>query len=243
MQTIHDIVTLKNIDGEDFEFMYDKRLYFIPAGQVRRFPRFLADHAVKHLVDKLCNKHELRTSDEAARARFAAQIVVQVETFDEPTARSQADITAERVAELNKPSDLEQILSKRKEVVDQTPHTVVVDAAGHETPFVPPAAPVTPLAPAQAPTTPAAPAVTPPATDEQEDKGFAGLKDKSQPTPPAVTAPEMPSKAQLLAYAKDTLKMNTDEPKTKKALERMTVPQLIKELDYTMPEKTIKEGV
>lgn len=234
MQTIHDIVTLKNVDNEDFEFMYDKRPYYMPVGQLRRFPRFLADHAVKHLVDKLCNKNDVRTSDDAARARFAAQIVVQVETFEEPPARTQADITADRVAELNKPSDLEQILGKRKEVVDQTPHDVVVDSKGHETPYAPPAAPTTPPVAAQAPTQPTTPAVAPAATDEQGSDEFAGLKDKSQPTPPATTVPDMPSKATLLAYAKDTLKMNTDEPKTKKALERMTVPQLIKELDYPL---------
>lgn len=239
MQTIHDIVTLKNIDGEDFEFMYDKHPYFIPAGQVRRFPRFLAEHGLKHLIDKMLNKQQLKTSDEVQRARLAQQIVVNVETFEEPPAKSQAELTAERVADMNKPSDLDALLKSHKEPVNQQPYQVKVDERGHETVVQPTAAPVTPPAAPQAPTTPAAPATTTNDTEEGADE-FAGLKDQNQPTPPTTpTTPEvkaMPSKAELLKYAADTLKMNLADDKTKKALERMTVPQLIKELDYPMGE-------
>ena len=60
---VFDTVSIQNIDDEDFIFEYDKSKgnypYIIPAGQVKRFPRFLAEHAVKHLIDKILNKIKL----------------------------------------------------------------------------------------------------------------------------------------------------------------------------------------
>ena len=114
----YDIITLQNIDSEDFVFEYAKSEgnppYNIPAGEVKRFPRFLAEHALKHLIDKILTKQKQKINNQEARMELASQIVIDEETFQSPVVKSEAERQREMVEELNKPSELDTILAKNK---------------------------------------------------------------------------------------------------------------------------------
>jgi len=244
MESLNDIVALKNLDSVDFMFMYDKREYYIPAGQIKRFPRFLADHCLKHFIDYLITKNGGRTNNVDLRKEWAAKIVIEVETFDEPPRKSAADELDERVGNMNRKSDLDSILGRHREAVDQRPYQVKVDGKGQEIKdsavVIEPPAPKTP--PPAAPTTPAQPAKATEGADGGNDE-FDGLSDPTQPKPgepTAAPAAELPTKAQLLEYAVKVVGMTKTNDKGEvdkswKTLERMTVPQLIKELQYPLP--------
>ena len=138
MQTLRkssefDIISLHNITDDDFVFEYDKSAgnppYLIPANTVRRYPRFLAEHALKHLIDKILTKKKMKTNNDTERQDLASQIVVSEETFQSGPIKTEAERTQEMVREMNKPSDLENILKKNqekakaqetKETVDET---------------------------------------------------------------------------------------------------------------------------
>lgn len=117
-RSLHDIITIQNTDDEDFTFEYDRSRgnypYTIKAGEVKRFPRFLADHAVKHLIDKLLHKKNIRVDNEAARAAETSKIYIGEEVFQQSPVESESDSIKKRVEELNKPSDLENIIAKAK---------------------------------------------------------------------------------------------------------------------------------
>jgi len=124
---LYDIVAIQNIDDEDFVFEYDRSKgnypHVIPAGQVKRFPRFLAEHAVKHLIDKLLNKRNERTNNEVLRQSLAEQIVIAEEVLQQPPRKTEAEVLKETVDNLNRPSELEQVLKKNrgKEEIATTP--------------------------------------------------------------------------------------------------------------------------
>jgi hypothetical protein len=115
----HTIVAIQNIDDEDFMFEYNASEgnppYVIPAGDVARFPQFLAEHALKHLIDKILNKREQKTNNEPLRMELANQIIIGEEVSRQKPQPSEAEKLRMEVEELNKPSTLEAILEKRKE--------------------------------------------------------------------------------------------------------------------------------
>jgi len=114
----YDVIAIQNIDTEDFTFEYGKSEgnypYTIPAGEVKRFPRFLAEHAVKHLIDKMLNKDDKRTNDMPARQDLANRIVIDEEVFQQGPIKTEADVQREEVERLNKPSDLDDIIGKMR---------------------------------------------------------------------------------------------------------------------------------
>jgi hypothetical protein len=89
--------------------------YKIPAGEVRKFPRFLAEHALKHLIDKLITKEGKSVSNQELRRDFMERIVVQEETFERATEKSEQEQLAEDIEAMNKPSQLDMILKKKRE--------------------------------------------------------------------------------------------------------------------------------
>ena len=129
----YDIISLHNIDDEDFIFEYDRAAgnppYVIPANTVKRYPRFLANHALKHLIDKILTKKDKKTNNEVARQDLAAQIVINEETFQSPVEKSEVEKNRELVESMNKPSDLEQILQKQKAKAPSVPPGVVPSTA------------------------------------------------------------------------------------------------------------------
>jgi len=118
LRSSHDIVSLKNPDSEDFIFEFDSSRgnypYTIKAGSIARFPRFLADHALKHLIDKLLNKQKIKTNNEAARANLRDKIFIGEEVFQQGPNESEAERLKREVDSLNQPSDLDRVLSRAK---------------------------------------------------------------------------------------------------------------------------------
>lgn len=110
---LYNIVAIKNIDDEDFIFSVDKERYVIPTGEIRRFPKFMARLAIKHLIDKVLQKEDPQGAslgNQAKRDEVGSKIFVVEEKFEEPKAPTAHDI----VLEVNKPSDLERLLDKNK---------------------------------------------------------------------------------------------------------------------------------
>jgi hypothetical protein len=260
-----DIITVMNIDDEDFEFEYDRSSgnypYVIPAGEIRRFPRFLAQHAVKHLIDKILNRKGIKTNDIKARSELATQVVIGEETFQQTRSKSNADITKEEIDRLNKPSDLEAVLGKKRamtpdeialrrtfkggnELSDESPAILTPPApaehfAGLNKPAQTVAGPVitTPSIPTVAPVivTPPPTVPNPPPDDNGNIPGEvdATLPGEDTTQTPMVKSKNMPSRSQLADFAKNTLKMSLDA-KTTKYFQEAPIEDLVKELDYPM---------
>ena len=204
-----DIIALHNIDSEDFTFEYDKSAgnppYTIPAGQIKRFPRFLAEHALKHLINQILTRKKMRINNEVARQELAAQIVVDEETFQQGSTQTEAEKLNKDIESMNKPSDLEKILKQNrpKEVPQESPQTD---------------------------------------TQPKAEEKFEGLEEGEEPlkgdevdtTEPTAPLPDeemvayIPSRGEIYRYA-EKQGMVLD-PETTKKLDKMKIPQLLKEL-------------
>jgi len=118
MEDFSTIVTLHNIDDEDFVFEYNKSEgnspYVMPCGEVARYPKFLADHALKHLIDKILTKKGVKTNNEIARTEVANQIVIGAESIRGEPKPTEVERLRKEVEELNKSSTLDAILARRK---------------------------------------------------------------------------------------------------------------------------------
>lgn len=109
-----DIITLINIDTETFVFEYNTSegnpSYDIPSGEARRYPGWLADHALKNLIDKILTKRDIRITNAAERHKLAEEIVVSVESLRRERKETEAEILAKKISTLNSPSDLELVV-------------------------------------------------------------------------------------------------------------------------------------
>lgn len=229
----HDIITIRNIDNEDFTFEYGRSEgnypYTIKVGETARYPRFLAEHAVKHLIDKILNKQKTKTNNAIARQQLADQIVMSEDVFQRRPQLSEAERLRHEVEELNQPSDLDLVLDRVKKNAEAT----------------------IPKKESEIPTD------TPTPTPPQEEKFEEIEKDKLQkpkepvqpeetPKPtPTVVSPEptatdsdekpealtLPTRQQLYEYAVNTIKIELT-PDTRKAFDKMSITKLVKELDY-----------
>ena len=134
----YDVVALQNIDDEDFVFEYDRSHgnypYVIPAGQIKRFPRFLAEHALKHLIDKILTKRKQKTNNEPLRQALAGEIVINEEVFQRPVVEGEADKMRKEVDRMNQPSELESILKKQRSA-EKKEETVVPPVVPEEEKF------------------------------------------------------------------------------------------------------------
>lgn len=115
------MVAIHNIDDEEFVFQYDASKgglpYVIPAGEVKRLPRFLANHALKHLIDKLItkdNKPGIGIANMDARRDYMQQIVVGEEVLETTAPRTEAEQVKDAIDLANKPSELDRILDKKR---------------------------------------------------------------------------------------------------------------------------------
>lgn len=215
------IVTLHNIDDEDFEFEYNRSEgnapYMIPAGETARYPKFLADHALKHLIDKILTKKDIKTNNEPARMEVANQIVIGEESIRGEPKLNEAEKLRREVDELNKSSTLDAILARRKAEKEAKPEEKPVEAKTTERP-------------------------------EDVTEKFEGLEKATEVDEKldeikkveeeAKKVIPMPTRTQLLEYA---VKQNLvlDEPnKEGKTLRQiytiMKIPDLVKELQYPL---------
>ena len=121
MAHAEDIVLVKNIhldsdclDEEDgyshrdrYQVRWNKMPFSVDAGSVKRFPRYLADHFAKHLIDHILQKQEdegkgmMLTRDERKRNALKEQIFADVEQTFEADVRSSAQVEAQKIDALN----------------------------------------------------------------------------------------------------------------------------------------------
>jgi len=177
---INDIVTMKNIDNEDFDFEYGNVEYRIAEGQTKLLPRFMVDVALTHLIDKILEKQDhsgMLMANKKKRAELADKIILHVDEYVAPRVKTDA----EYVEELNKPSDLDLVLASNKTRLQETTKEEAVEKPKEE---------------------------------------FQGMKEKTG----------SPTRQDMLEYARNVLKMDIDNPKTKKEWEKLSDVQLYKEL-------------
>jgi len=200
-----NIVAVHNIDDEDFVFEYDARSgnppYVIPAGEVKRFPKFLAKHAIKHLVDKIMIKNNQRISNQEARRDLMEQIIVGEESFQPEPEKSEAEKTKEVVDRVNAPSEVDRILDKIKEGEKRAEKALKEKK------------------PTKSGATP------------EDVETFAGLKKakRTSDKPEKESPRPVPTRQEIYKYAEDVLKMTIDD-KTRKKLDKMKVSELLKEV-------------
>lgn len=207
-QTNYNIVTLKNIDDEDFIFSVNKVQYVIPAGKSRRFPKFMATLAYKHLVDKLLLKEDPEGTllgNQGKRDEVGTKILISEETYEQPEVPTDGQI----VEEMNKPSDIDRLLEKNKRVLKKeeppvatTDKDIIIEK---------------PEAPATA-----------------EEK-FDGLEvdptiEGESATGVTDATSELPSREEMMDYAENTLMLNVAHHMTKKRLAKLSDEELYAEL-------------
>ena len=70
-----DVINFTNVDSSDFEGMWGGEVTVIKAGETRPFPRFLAYHYAKHLIDKILLRGGGDYGDEVQRKPLEARIL------------------------------------------------------------------------------------------------------------------------------------------------------------------------
>lgn len=242
-------ITLLNPSDDPFEVWYNNKLYrTIPPGQVLTLPYPVGERlALKHLIDRMCNINNIPTNDEAARSRFRQQIVVRedrdasAQTLDEFTGMQR------KIDLLNKTNASGTIVSCpvcNTKTYNLPEHEMLNHGAAQVS------APAIESAPATM-------AVVPPQTQSAYDatailRRATGDNDEPQtlkeevveevatpvtttPVPPEAPIEQtktQPTREELIAFARDTLKMNVEDPDTKKAFEVLSIDALVKELSY-----------
>lgn len=95
-----DVINLTNIDTSDFEGMWGGEITIIKAGETKPFPRFLAYHYAKHLMDKILINSGKDFGDEVLRKPLEERILGIVSVAPEViTPVAQEVITPEVVGE------------------------------------------------------------------------------------------------------------------------------------------------
>lgn len=241
--TLYNQITVKNIDSEDFVFKHEREMYMIGAGEVRVFPKFMVRPMLKHLIDKILIKRDpegklLRVQQ--LRDQLASQIILKEEAYERPRTPTDREI----VDNMNKQPELDRILEKNKAALRQEESTLipqppVVPMNG----IVPPT--VTPVKPKRAGkvkaddvvVTKSSPVVQPVASQPEkfdqieQEQAVAANKDVKVPT-----------RESMLEYAKNVLKMDINETKTKKAFDSMSDKQLFVELGLDKEEDLAELG-
>lgn len=182
---MYDTIAICNVDNEAFTFFVDKRPYTLQIGEIRYFPRFIANYGVRGLIDRICNKKDQKGKlirDMEYRDQLASKIVIDEKPLASPVTKTQAEINDEMVAQLNTRSDLDAVLKKRKEdlkggeAVLPAPKSMVEQAAPPITQpdkLIPLPDPV--INPVDAPQPDPAAPLAPQASSPKEE--FAGLKN------------------------------------------------------------------
>lgn len=112
-EDLYNIVSIQNIDNEDFEFRHNNVPYLLRAGEVKNFIKTTASLAVKHLIDKIINKEDpsgKMMTNALRRETLASQIVRKEEKYTRPEAPTDQEIN-EKVNEI---TDLDKVLRAEK---------------------------------------------------------------------------------------------------------------------------------
>ena len=115
---LYNIITMKNIDDEDFIFSVNKEQYLIKAGETRNFPKFMVNISIKHLIDKILLKRDPEGKLQRRldlRDELASQIIIEEVSYEKPQAPTDEEI----IQQVNKPTDLERLLQINKDKLKQ----------------------------------------------------------------------------------------------------------------------------
>ena len=101
-----DVIVFCNIHKKDFTFKFDGNPYIVKAGETRFFPRFLAIHGAKHLIDKILNEQKKKTSLDNLRQELGKQIILGLADKYKPEAPK---TLSQKVEELNPEEKFEEL--------------------------------------------------------------------------------------------------------------------------------------
>jgi hypothetical protein len=81
-----DVVNFTNIDSQDYEGMWDGATTIIKAGETKQFPKFLAEHYCKHLINKILIRNGQDWSNiilrEPLLKKILGEIAIPVESVE-----------------------------------------------------------------------------------------------------------------------------------------------------------------
>lgn len=240
------VITIKNPEDEPFTFTYNKSISVtIPPGMAKQMPYDpLGILCIKHMIDWIAQRHKENYGDPRVREKWQAAIVLD----------DGADNTVESLTP-------EQVLQRKLDLLNQTNSSDMVktcDTCGTKTfnlsehmtlnhkgeaPVVAPEQSI------QVESVSVPPAPVQPQTELQKQsqqilKNAVGSLE-STPLPEQrveeeeqlTQTPEtkgIPTREELIAYARDTLKMDLTDARTMTAFEKMDIAELAKELNYNI---------
>jgi len=224
---LYNIVTIQNIDNEDFIFTVNKEPYLIKAGETRNFPKFMVNIGLKHLIDKILLKRDPEGKLQRRldlRDELASQIIIEEVSYQKPQTPTDEEI----VQQVNRPSDLDRLLQKNKETLKKDDTVIPLPVIPQPEPNLE--------------------RIRPTAEDiggsgqdgdltvnEQSQETFQQLEEEKQVQP-------MPTKKQMINYAVNTLKLTMDD-KTKKAWDKMKNEELFTALGLDKEEDLEGTGI
>lgn len=218
-QNLYDTVTVQNIDTDPFEVVYNKQTYgTIEPGQTRSLPRFLASHAMKHLIDHILNKRGVMVNNQLKRQELANKMLINVQKVVAPVNKTEDQVLKEKVDQLNAPTDLDLLMAKN-EISENAP--------------TPPQTPP----PSPAPTPPSEMSIEELEALLAEKKAVNSGEETPEETLEAKSVAEEPkaeiTRDELYAWAEQEMGITiyADE-KTKKSLDEKSVEEVKKELGY-----------
>lgn len=196
---LYNIVTIKNVDDQDFIFSVDNQPYMIRAGATHNFPRFMARIAIKHLIDKILEKRDKDgklMANAVEREKLADEIVVNEQHYEQPAIPTDQDV----VEEINQPSDMDVVLRRNR------------DRMKRSIPRVAQPEPVEDLN----------------EEPVQPKEEFSGLKNEEKKSPEP-TEVKLPTRDEIMSHAKNVLKLDITDPKSVKAWEKLSDQELFDE--------------
>ena len=107
-----DVIVFCNIDKTDFTFKFDGNPYTVKAGETRFFPRFLARHGAKHLVNKMLNERDQKTSLNNLREELGNQIILGLADKYKP---DDVKTLPQKIEDLNPEEKFEELEEKKPE--------------------------------------------------------------------------------------------------------------------------------
>jgi len=223
-----NIITIQNIDDEDFTFYFNKSAgtppFTIKAGETKRFPKYIIKLGLKHLIDKILTKKGIRVNNQPARDELAKKIIIHEENFTPKAEPSEAQRVKAEVDRLNQPSELEKILSKKRKEAPPLPADK-------------------PISTTQQMEKQKEDVKKEPEKKELKEKFEELEPDKPKEKPKKKEIPieeddsregiSLPSKKELVKFATEELGLTFDD-KLKKKFSDMEIKDLIKELQYPL---------
>lgn len=124
-----DILTIYNPDTEPFQIVYGKEIHkTIQPKKAVRVIKMIGELALKHLVDRMCQKQNKSINDQTARDLWTKVILIDVESNSAPVPQTLEDQARAMTDKLNNSSDLERFLNSKNVVLPPIPADGVVPA-------------------------------------------------------------------------------------------------------------------